>query len=119
MKVLPLMVLVVLHTKSFAWFAVGVDERDRNHVVCADASVVTQRQRPVEGRVLDGAPEVDDLEALRKQPRHLLGGEMAVHARDGRSRRLVDVHRRYRLAVLGAVVELAWPVAADGCKNKI
>jgi hypothetical protein len=110
------MVLVKFHTKRFA-FAVGVDERDGDHILLhVDASVVAQRQRPVDGRIFDGAPEVDDLEALRKQLRHLLSGEMAVHARYGRSRGLVDVHPRYRLAGVWAIVtDVAWSVAANGC----
>jgi hypothetical protein len=113
MQVLPLMALIRLHAKRLA-LVVGVHQRDGEHILLhVDAAVVAQRDGPVHGGVLDGAPEVDDLEAPRQQLRHLRRGEMAVHARDCRRGGLVDVRLRHGLAVLGAVVDLAGAAAAD------
>jgi hypothetical protein len=113
MKILPLVVLIRLHAKSFS-FPFRGDTCDGDHVLLyIDTSVVAQRQRPVISRVLNRTPEVDDLEALGKQLRHLLSGEMAVHARNGRCIGLIDVHLRYRLAVVCAI-DLAWLAATNG-----
>ncbi len=61
--VLPPVRRVELHAERFS-VAVGVLERGRHEVVrTVDGAVVTEGERPVEGDVVDGPPEVYDLEA--------------------------------------------------------
>ena len=111
------MLLVVCHAERLA-LAVGIHKRDREHVLLrVDAAVVAQCEGPVQRGMLDGPPEVDYLEAVREKLRYVLGGEMAVHARDGRRGRLVDVDLRDGLALVGRVLLFAWRAAADSCKK--
>ncbi len=95
------MILVVCYTERLA-LAIGIHKRDGEHVLLrVDAAVVAQCERPIQRGMFDGPPEVDDLEALREKLRDVLGGEMAVHARDGRRGRLVDVDLGDGLALVG------------------
>ena len=114
-KILPLVVLVECYSQRLA-LAVGGHARHREQVLlCVDGAVVAQREGPVPRGVLDGPPEVDDLEALFKQLRGVGGGEMAVHTRDGGGGRLVDMDPRDGLALACYVFLVAWPAAAEGC----
>ena len=63
--------------------------------------------------MVDRPPEVDDLEALREESGHVLRGEVAVDAGDGRVLGLVNVHLWHGLALLRGVLELARAAAAD------
>lgn len=62
-KVFPLLFRIILdaHHRSLR---IWVNERDRESVIFdIDASVVAETERPVNGRVRDGPPEVDDLKS--------------------------------------------------------
>ena len=62
----------------------------------------------------DGAPEIDDLEAVLEEPGDVRGGEVPVHAGDGRFSGLVNVHSGNGLAGIWGVPDLIWATAADG-----
>ena len=111
--ILPPVPRVVLHAERLP-VAVGVLQRGRHEVVRAvDGAVVAERERPVERGVVDGPPEVDDLETAREQLGDVVRGEMAADARDGRLLRLVDMYLRHGLALLRRVFDLARAPAAD------
>lgn len=81
----------VLDTKRLA-VSVGIPEGHWHQVLLeVDGSVVTQRERVVERRVIDWAPEVDDLETVLEELGRVGGREVSVHARDGCTGRLIDV----------------------------
>ena len=112
--VFPPVVLVPLHAERLP-VAVRVLERVRDEVARAvDAVEVAERERPVERDVVDRPPQIYDLEAPLEQPLHILGREVAMHARDGRRGRLVDVHARDGLPILRRVVGDSRAPAADG-----
>ena len=93
------MVLVVCHTICLA-LAVGIYERNVEYVLLGiNATVVTERERPVIGRVLDGSPEVNYLEALFEEFRRVGGGEVTVHTRDGGGGGLVNMSLRNGLVL--------------------
>ena len=113
------MVRIVLHAQRLS-VVVGVAQNRGHEVVLhVDAAVVAERERPVPRGVVDGPPEVDDLEAVLEQLGRVRGREVAHDARRGGLGRLVDVHLRHGLALLGRVVELAGAAAADGCGDVI
>lgn len=98
MQVLPLVVRVVLDTQSLA-FAMGEDERDWNEVLgWVNTPIIAQRKGPVQRWDLNGAPDIDDLEALLEKLRGFIGGKMPMYTVDGGFGRLVNVHLAYRLA---------------------
>ena len=84
------MVRIIPYAERLA-FPVRIEEAHRNDVLRVNASVIAQSQRPVVGRVADGAPEVYDLEALLQQLRNILRWKMAVDTRDSCFAALVDV----------------------------
>lgn len=65
------MVFVVSHAVRLA-LAVRVDKRHGKRVLLGvHAPVVAECKRPVERRVVDRAPEIDDLESAREELRHV------------------------------------------------
>lgn len=71
MEVRPLMAFVVFHAVRLA-LAVRVDKRHGKRVLLGvHAPVVAECKRPVERRVVDRAPEIDDLESAREELRHV------------------------------------------------
>lgn len=82
-KVLPLVILAKLDSHYFA-FAVRINESYWEHVLFnINASIITEGQRPVYGRMSYRSPEVDNLEAPFKQFWSVGGGEMSVDSSDG------------------------------------
>ena len=78
--ILPPLILVVTYPLRRS-LVIRIDQRDRKRVrLMIDAAIVAQSKGPVEGWMIDGAPEIDDLEAALEEPR---GKEVTVHARDG------------------------------------
>ena len=107
------MILVVCDTERLA-FAVGVYKRNWEHVLLhVHAPVVAECKRPIPRCVFDGSPEVDDLEAIFEELWDISGGEMAVHARNRRWGRLVDMDLRDGLALSHLVLALAWQAAPE------
>ena len=89
--------------------------RDRKRVrFRIDATVVAQSKGPVEGRMRDGAPEINDLEAALEERRDVGGRKVPVDAGDGRFGGLIDMHSDDGLAGLWGIPDLAWAIAADG-----
>ena len=111
------MIGIVVNAKRFA-IPVRVSQGDWYQVLLnVDTPVVTQCKRMIVGRVVDWAPEVDNLEAVLQQLWNVLSGKMAVNASDGRLGSLVDVHRRDRLTLVRAIVDLSWAATADSCEK--
>jgi hypothetical protein len=118
-------------------FAVGVNQARRHQILRAiDGAVVTEREGTLERGISNRAPKVDDLdvmserhtlkrsgiadlEAALHQQRRILGGQMAVDASFGRRSGLIDMNLAHRLPLIGRAVELAGPVAAEGCKRRV
>lgn len=114
LPILPLVALVVLDTKSLA-IAVrvlqgGGDEILRN----VDAPVVAEREGPIPRSVMNGSPEVDDLEAVLEELWHILCRQVSVDASCGRGSGLVNVDLRHRLTLLRTVVDLTGTATTDG-----
>lgn len=77
------MVRVELDTQRLA-VVVGVLQRGGDKVVlCINAAVVAQRQRPIERGVVYGPPEVDDLETTLQKLGDVFGWEMPANASGG------------------------------------
>ena len=83
MKVLPLVILAKLDSHYFT-FAVRINKSYWEYVLFnINASKITERQRPIYGRISDRSPQVDNLEAPFKQFWSVRGGEMSVDSSDG------------------------------------
>ena len=96
--ILPLVILVVTNIHRFR-LVIRVDQRNRKRVrLGIDAAIVAQRKGQVESWMRDGAPEIDDLEAVLEECGDLRSGEVPVHAGDGPFGGLVDVHSQDGLA---------------------
>jgi hypothetical protein len=66
-EILPLMVFIVAHTEHFA-FSFRIKERNRERIFCLIYTpVVAQSEWTIVCSVVDGPPEVDDLEAVLEQ----------------------------------------------------
>ena len=93
------MVLIVCHTEHFS-LATGTQTGHWKYVLLfVNASVVAERERPVQSGVFNGTPEIDYLEATREEPRDVDRRKMAVYVCDGRPGRLIDVDLRDGLAL--------------------
>ena len=111
--VLPLVVGVILNDEGLT-VAVGVLQRGRHEVGRAVyGAVVAEREWPIVRCVLDRAPQVDDLESLGKELGGILSRQMAVDAGNRRFFRLVNVHPRDGLALVGSVLDLARTATPD------
>jgi len=64
-------------------------------------------------------PEIDDLEAPLQQAAHLLRWEVALHARNGRRSRLVDVHLRDGLPLIRRIGDARAPAANGYAENNV
>jgi hypothetical protein len=107
------MIRVVLHAQRLS-IAVRIDKRRGDKVLlCINASVVTKCERPVPRLMVDGPPEIDDLETVLQELRCIAGGQMKVNASDGRVSRLVNMDLGNRLTLLRAVVNLSRAPPAD------
>ena len=112
-QVSPLVGGVEFHAERLT-IAIRVLERSGNEIVgTIYGAVVTESEGPVPGGMMNGAPKVNDLEAVRKKLGDILSRKMAVHTCDGRLGRLVDVHQRNRLALLRRVVDFARATPTD------
>jgi hypothetical protein len=98
--ILPAMLRVEQHGKRFA-VVVGIAEGHGHEIALdVDGVVVADSERPGVSRVVDRSPEVDNLVALFDQLICVLR-DVAVDASAGGLGRLVDVHLRHRLPILG------------------
>jgi len=92
MKVFPLVSLIILDSKRFTFTV----RENKSYWKCVpfdiNASMIAEGQRPIYGRVCDGPPEVDDLEASFKEFLSIGGGEMSVDSRDGGGGGLIDMN---------------------------
>ena len=112
-QVSPLVGGVELHAERLT-IAIRVLERSGNEIVgTIYGAVVAERKRPVPSGMMDGAPKVNDLKAVRKKLGDILSRKMAVHTCDGRLGRLVNVHQRHRLALLRCVVDFVRATPTD------
>jgi hypothetical protein len=117
MQILPFVIWVVLYPERFS-LAVRIDECRWEIIVLIYTPEIAQTQRPVDSRVGDGPPEVDDLEATFKKFWDISGREMSVKTCDRGLVALVDVHMDHRLTPIRSIVELAWTTATNGWGNK-
>ena len=107
---------IVLHAEGFS-IAFGVLEGNWDKIFMRiDGRIITERERKVVRGVVDWAPQVDDLEALRKKAVDILSGQVTMDARSCRGWRLVNVHALHRLALVRGVLSLHGVVASNGCK---
>lgn len=114
MEILPPLLRIIHHAHGFA-LEIRIHQSDRKDVASGvDASVVAETQRPVNCRVRDGAPYIDDLEPTLEKGFCFIGWEMAPDAGDGRIGGLVDVGLGHGLAPIWGIVNLIGPATADG-----
>ena len=108
------MVLIVCHTEHFS-LATGTQTGHWKYVLLfVNASVVAQRERPVQSRVFNGAPEIDNLETLGQQPGNVFLGKVTMNTSDSGLERLVDMGGGSWLAFIWVIPRFAWAAAADG-----
>ena len=121
MQILPFVIWVVFDPECFSP-AVGVrkDECRWEIIALSYTPIIAQAQRPVDSRVGDGPPEIEDLEATFKEFWHIGGWEMSVNTRERGLVALVEMHLGHRLAPIGTIVRLAWTTATNGWEiNKL
>ena len=107
------MVFIVAHTEHFT-FSIRIYERNRERISCLIYTpVVAQSERPIVCGVVDGSPEVDDLEAVLEQLWSVGRGEVFVREINGVLGSLVAVDEESGLARIFNVIQLFWAVAAD------
>ena len=114
-QILPLVIWVVFDPERFS-LAVRIYESHWEGVVLSYTPVIAQAERPVDSRVGDRPPEVNDLETPFKELWDVGGWEMSMHTRDRGIVGLVDVHLSHRLTAIRTVVNLAWTTATNGWK---
>ena len=107
------MIWVILDPERFS-LIVRIDKSHRETVVLSYTSVIAQGQRPIDSRVGDRSPEIDDLETTSKELWNVGGWEMSVHTRDRGLVGLVDVRLGHWLTAIRAVANLAWTTATNG-----
>ena len=77
--ILPLVILVVPYPHHLS-LVIRKDQCDRKRVrLRIDAVIVAQRKGPVESRMRDGPPEVDDLEAMLEELGDIGGRKVPLH----------------------------------------
>lgn len=111
------MVLVVCHTERLALAVRAQTRHWENVLLVVNASVVAERERPVQRGVLNRTPEIDNLEAIGEELRDVGRRKMAVYACDRRPGRLVNVGLRDGLALARRVLLVAWRAVPEGWKN--
>ena len=83
MKVLPFVIRIVLDTQCFS-LTIGIYQRNWKRVTFwVDTSVVAESKRPVNSRLGDGPPEIDNLEPTPQKGWCIGGGKMAMDASNG------------------------------------
>ena len=108
------MVWVEPHAKRFP-ISIRVLERGWDQVLLeVYGPEVAQREWPVVRGVVDGPPQVDDLEAMLQELWGVACGKVAVDASRCRLSGLVDMHRGNWLALLWAIVWNSRAAAANG-----
>jgi hypothetical protein len=112
-QILPFVIWVVFDPERLS-LAVRIYKSHREGVVLSYTPVIAQAQRPVDSRVGDRPPEVDNLETTFKELWDVGSWEMSMHTRDRGLVGLVDVHLGHRLAAIRTVVNLAWTTATNG-----
>ena len=109
----PLVIGVVFDPERFS-LAVRIYKSHWERVVLSYTPVIAQAERPINSRVGDRPPEVDDLETTFKKVWDVGSWEMSVHTRDRGLVGLVDVHLGHWLTAIWTVVNLTWTTAANG-----
>lgn len=103
-----------IRDKRILAFVCWEDERARDKFLgWIDSPEVAERERKVGSRVVDGTPQVDDLEPIFEQLFCVLGS-MAADASLGGCWGLINVHSWDRVAVLRRVLSIAWLVTTNG-----
>ncbi len=98
------MVFIIAHTERFA-FSIRIYERNRERISClVYTPVVAQSERPIVCGMVDGSPEVDDLEAVLEQLLDVGRGEVSVYAIDGGLEGLVNVDVGNGLPLIWTVI---------------
>ena len=80
-----------------------IDASDVEHVILFDAPRIAEREWPLQCRNGYRSPEVDYLETTLHQHRCFVGRKVTMDDVNRGSRSLVNVSRRDRLSVAGAV----------------
>ena len=112
-QILPLVIWVVLDPERFS-LIVRIDKSHWETIALSYTSVIAQGQRPIDSRVGDRSPEIDDLETTFKELWDIGGWEMSVHTRDRGLVGLIDVRLGHRLTAIRTVAHLAWTTATNG-----
>ena len=115
-QILPFVIWVIFDPESFS-FAVGIDERCGEVISLIYTPEIAQAQRPINSRVGDGPPQVNDLEAIFKELRDIGGRKTSVNTLDRGLVGLVDMYLDHWLTPIGTIVELAWTTATNGWEN--
>jgi hypothetical protein len=112
-QILPLVIWVVFYPERFSlmgWIYKSHWER----VVLSYTPIIAQAQRPVDSRVGDRSPKVQDLETTFKELWDVGSWEMSVHTLDRGLVGLVDMHLGHRLTAIRTVVNFAWTTTTNG-----
>ena len=115
-QILPFVIGIIFDHERFS-FAVGIDKSRREIILLIYTPIIAQAQRPVDSRVGDGPPQVNDLETIFKQLRDVRRRKMSANTLDRRVFGLIDVNLGQRLTLIGTNTQLAWATATNGWGN--
>jgi len=110
-QILPLVIWVIFDQERFS-LIVRFYKSHWERIVLSYTPVIAQAERPIDSRVGDRPPEVDDLETTFKELWDVGSWEMSVHTLDSGLVGLVGVHLGHRLT--WTVFNLAWTTATNG-----
>ena len=110
------MIGVIFDHERFS-LVVRIDKSRREIIFLIYAPVIAQAQRPVDSRVGNGPPQVNDLEAILEELRDVSGWKMSANTLDRRLVGLIDVNLGHRLTFIGTNIQLVWGMATNGWGN--